>query len=105
MARDHLDAAAGVRLVRASEVEETPPLAGLAQPPYLNQMLRLVTDLDARELLAVCQDVERAAGRERSTKWCSRTLDVDLVRYDFLLCDLPDLTLPHPGLRDRTFWA
>ncbi len=55
--------------------------------------------------LSVCHDVERRGRRRRSTKWCSRTLDLDLVRYGDLLCDLPDLVLPHPGLRDRQFWA
>jgi 7,8-dihydro-6-hydroxymethylpterin-pyrophosphokinase len=27
------------------------------------------------------------------------------VRFDGEMCDRPDLTLPHPGLRDRTFWG
>ena len=28
-----------------------------------------------------------------------------LVRFEGELCDTAELTLPHPGLRDRTFWA
>lgn len=105
MARAELAAAAGVQLVAASGVEETKPLGGLDQPPYLNQMVRVRTMLAARALLSLCHDVERLAGRRRSTKWASRTLDVDLVRFGNLLCDLPDLVLPHPGLRDRPFWT
>ena len=104
-AREHLAALPGVIVVRESSVTETPPLGGLSQPAYLNQMLILETSLDAAELLAACQATERAAGRGRESRWCSRTLDLDLVRYGDLLCDLPDLALPHPGLRDRTFWA
>ncbi|MGH7582471.1 MAG: 2-amino-4-hydroxy-6-hydroxymethyldihydropteridine diphosphokinase, partial [Gemmatimonadales bacterium] len=56
-------------------------------------------------VMAVLHDIERAAGRDRAERWSSRTLDLDLVRYDDLICDLPTLTLPHPGLRDREFWA
>ena len=104
-ARSQIAATAGLSLRRASAVEETAPLDGSDQPAYLNQMLLVETTLSAGALLAVCHTVERLAGRERSQKWAARTLDIDLVRYDSLLCDLPELVLPHPGLRDRPFWA
>ncbi len=103
-ARQELGALAGVVVAAVTPVEETAALAGLAQPPYLNQMVRLVTTLSAGALLAACHEIERRAGRERRRRWASRTLDLDLVRYDDLLCDTADLTLPHTGLRDRTFW-
>ena len=105
LARVSLEGTAGVRVVVAGAVEETLPLGGLEQPAYLNQMLRVDTSLEPRVLLHVCHEIERNAGRERTAKWCSRTLDLDLVRYGDVTCDLPELTLPHPGLRDRTFWA
>jgi 2-amino-4-hydroxy-6-hydroxymethyldihydropteridine diphosphokinase len=98
-------AAAGAVVVAASGVDETAPLGGLEQPSYLNQMLAVDTTLSPDALMKVCQELERARGRERTSRWCSRTLDLDLVRYDDLLCDTPELTLPHPGLRDRSFWA
>jgi 2-amino-4-hydroxy-6-hydroxymethyldihydropteridine diphosphokinase len=104
-ARSELAATAGIALLHASDIEVTAPLGGLDQPEYLNQMLLVETSVDPRALLAICHDIERAAGRERGSRWCSRTLDLDLVRYDDLLCDLPELSLPHPGLRDRIFWA
>jgi 2-amino-4-hydroxy-6-hydroxymethyldihydropteridine diphosphokinase len=103
-ARDGLAMVEGVRVVRATDVEETAPLGGLAQPAYLNQMVQLETTLEARALLSACHELEREAGRARHVHWDSRTLDVDLVRYGTLLCDRPDLRLPHPGLRDRPFW-
>jgi 2-amino-4-hydroxy-6-hydroxymethyldihydropteridine diphosphokinase len=104
-ARAQLAGTPGIRLLAASDPEVTAPLGGLDQPPYLNQMLMIQTTVDARALLDVCQTIERAAGRERGSRWCSRTLDLDVVRYDDLLCDLPELSLPHPGIRDRLFWA
>ena len=94
----------GVQVVRVTDVEETAPLGGLDQPAYLNQMVRLETSLEARVLLSACHALEREAGRARHVHWGSRTLDVDLVRYGTMLCDRPDLRLPHPGLRDRPFW-
>ena len=85
--------------------EETAPLGGMAQPTYLNQMVLLDTRLAPLVLLAACHRIEEQAGRTRSDAWASRTLDLDVVRYADLLCDTPTLVLPHPGLRDRLFWA
>ncbi len=95
----------GILIERATALRSTAPLGGLDQPPYLNRMFLLVTTRGAPELLAVLHGIERDAGRERDVRWESRTLDLDLVRYDDLLCDTPTLVLPHPGLRDRIFWA
>ena len=93
-------------LLRAETVpEETPPLGGLDQPCYLNQMVLLETALGPAELLHACHRIEALAGRVRREAWSSRTLDLDLVRHGDTLCDTPTLVLPHPGLRDRLFWA
>lgn len=105
LARKALAETSGIRALTAGDVEETAPLGGLDQPPYLNQMLLVDTTIEPHSLLHVCHDIERAAGRQRPSKWSSRTLDLDLVRYGDVLCDLPELSLPHPGLRDRSFWA
>jgi 2-amino-4-hydroxy-6-hydroxymethyldihydropteridine diphosphokinase len=105
LARTMLAATPGVRTLTAGAVEETAPLGGVDLPAYLNQMLLIDTTIEPRTLLHRCHDVERAAGRQRPSRWSSRTLDLDLVRYGDLLCDLPELNLPHSGLRDRSFWA
>lgn len=105
LARQRLGELADTSVVRASSVEETAPLGGLEQPTYLNQMVLLETQQTAVELLEACHSIEREAGRTRDTSWCSRTLDLDIVYFGDLVCDLPDLVLPHPGLRDRSFWA
>ena len=104
-ARAQLAGTACVRLLRATDVEETLPLGGLDQPAFLNQMLLIESAIEPGRLLGICHAIEIAAGRERTARWSSRTLDLDLVRYGDLLCDLPGLNLPHPGLRDRVFWA
>ena len=62
-ARDAIARLPGTRLVAASAVEETAPLGDAPQPPYLNQMVLLETDLDPRPLLAALQAIEHARGR------------------------------------------
>jgi 2-amino-4-hydroxy-6-hydroxymethyldihydropteridine diphosphokinase len=103
-ARDALTRLPGTTLVAASAVEETSPLAGMAQPPYLNQMVLLETRLTPRELLAACQAIERAEGRVRAERWGPRTLDLDIVRYGQRRVSEPDLIIPHPELPNRDFW-
>lgn len=103
-ARDRIAALPRSRLLALSAVEETPPLGGRAQPPYLNQMAAIATDLAPRELLAALHAIETARGRTREARWASRTLDLDVVAYDGVESDDPDLTLPHPGLTTRDFW-
>lgn len=105
LARERLAGLAGTRIVVCSDIDETEPLGGLPQPRYLNQVALLETTASAVELLAACQAIEWEAGRRRDTPWCSRTLDLDLIYFGDVLCDTPELVLPHPGLRDRTFWA
>jgi 2-amino-4-hydroxy-6-hydroxymethyldihydropteridine diphosphokinase len=103
-ARAALAALPGTRLAAASAVEETVPLAGMDQPPYLNQMVLLETALEPRALLAACQAIERSRGRARAGRWGPRTLDLDIVRYGHRRIADPDLIIPHPGLSDRDFW-
>ncbi len=94
----------GTRLLAATAVEETAPLGGMVQPPYLNQMLLLETRLDPRALLEACQTIERSLGRVRGERWGARTLDVDLVAFGQRRVEEPDLIIPHPELSNRDFW-
>jgi 2-amino-4-hydroxy-6-hydroxymethyldihydropteridine diphosphokinase len=94
----------GTRVVAASAIEETAPLAGMAQPPYLNQMVLLETDLDPHRLLEALQRIEQARGRVRSARWGSRTLDLDIVAFGDRRIQDPDLVVPHPELPHRDFW-
>ncbi len=103
-ARDRLGTLPTTRLVSASAVEETAPLGGPPQGPYLNQMVLLETELAPRVLLEATQAIESAAGRERSVRWAPRTLDIDLVRFGNRDVRDSDLIIPHPELPRRTFW-
>lgn len=103
-ARERLAALPGTSLLASSGIDETAPLGGRSQPAYLNQMVLLETTLPPRELLDACHTIEETAGRVRRERWESRTLDIDLVRYDGVEAHEPGLTLPHPALGERPFW-
>ncbi len=92
------------RVLAVSRIDETAPLGGADQPPYLNQMALVETRLSPRELLQACRAIEEAAGRIRTERWGPRTVDLDLVRFGNRTIEEPDLVIPHPGLPHREFW-
>jgi len=87
-----------------SRVFETPPIGYVEQGAFLNMVVRLHTDLDARALLEVCRERETAAQRVRIVHWGPRTLDVDLLWVDGeTVDDPPELLVPHPAMFERSF--
>jgi len=94
---------AGVRVVRASGVIETAPLALMQQPNYLNCVAELDTSLDPRELLWQFMHIEDEMGRARGEKWSPRLIDIDLLLYANKVIHDADLCVPHPQMHLRTF--
>jgi 2-amino-4-hydroxy-6-hydroxymethyldihydropteridine diphosphokinase len=90
-------------VVAVSPVYETDPVGGPEQGPYLNLVVELDTEDDARSLLARCASLEAAAGRVREERWGPRTLDVDVLWVEGARVDEPDLQVPHPRLWQRRF--
>lgn len=86
-----------------SPVYETDPVGGPDQTRFLNIVVELLTDVSARELLAVCHRLESAAERVRIERWGPRTLDVDILWIDGETVDEPDLQIPHPRMNVRRF--
>lgn len=94
-----------IRLTARSSDYKTPPWGVADQPPFINLCIAVETTLAPPALLARIQDVERAFGRDRSheRRWGPRALDIDILRYDDLALETPDLTLPHPRMFERAF--
>jgi 2-amino-4-hydroxy-6-hydroxymethyldihydropteridine diphosphokinase len=83
----------------------TPPWGEEDQPPFINACIEIETSLDPHALLFSLHKVEKKFGRDRDneTRWGPRTLDLDLIAYDDIRLDKPELTLPHPRLFERAF--
>jgi 2-amino-4-hydroxy-6-hydroxymethyldihydropteridine diphosphokinase len=94
-----------VRLSARSSDYLTPPWGVEDQPAFVNLCIAVETALTPRMLLERAQAVERALGRERGKerRWGPRPIDIDLIAYDDLTVDEPDLKLPHPHLFERAF--
>ncbi|MFM7270898.1 MAG: 2-amino-4-hydroxy-6-hydroxymethyldihydropteridine diphosphokinase [Actinomycetes bacterium] len=100
---DALIADPRVEVLAVSAVYETDPVGGPVQDDFLNAVVAIETDLDPHALLALAQDLERAAHRVRREHWGPRTLDVDLLLLGDLRISTPDLEVPHPRMWERAF--
>ncbi len=78
---------------------------GPPQPRYWNMAAVVEFSGSALELLDLCQDIEANAGRRRdpNDQWGPRTLDLDLLLAQGLVCCGPRLDLPHPRFHERLF--
>jgi 2-amino-4-hydroxy-6-hydroxymethyldihydropteridine diphosphokinase len=76
-----------------SNLYETLPVGGPEQGNYLN----------AEEFLLKLLLIELNLGRERTTNWGPRTIDLDLIWFDNQKVESENLTLPHPRAHERCF--
>lgn len=92
-------------LVARSSDYETPPWGDEQQAPFINACIEIGTSLDPHALLFTLHKVEKKFGRDRAheRRWGPRTLDLDILAYDDVTIDKPELTLPHPRLFERAF--
>lgn len=76
---------------------------GPPQPDYLNGAAILQVEMTPQALLAALLAIESKFGRIRTQHWGARSLDLDLLLYDDLILDTPELQIPHPRMCDRAF--
>ncbi|MER8104789.1 2-amino-4-hydroxy-6-hydroxymethyldihydropteridine diphosphokinase [Kitasatospora sp. NPDC086801] len=94
----------GLKIKAVSAVYETEAVGGPGeQPNYYNAVVVLRTSLPPRDLLERGNAIEDAFGRVRTVHWGPRTLDVDILAYEGVLSDDPQLLLPHPRSHERAF--
>ena len=86
-----------------SPVYETEPAYRTDQPRFYNQCGAARTALSSQDALAHLARVEAALGRTRDERYGPRLIDLDLLFFDDLVLDTPELTLPHPLLHERAF--
>lgn len=103
MAVKRLDERMDCQVKKVSDYLVTEPYGGVEQDDFLNGALELRTMLDPQELLEALHEIEQEANRVREIHWGPRTLDLDILLYDDLVLDTPDLHIPHIELHKRDF--
>ena len=91
---------------RQSVFYETEPWGFDSPHRFLNACVCCTTVLTPRQLLAATQDIERRLGRTHKSEdgvYHDRVIDIDILLYDDLHIDEPDLKIPHPLMHERDF--
>jgi 2-amino-4-hydroxy-6-hydroxymethyldihydropteridine diphosphokinase len=96
-------AGADLRILSRSHVYETPAWGYEDQPAFLNMAVKAETNLSPADLLAHLKTLEKDLGRLPNFRWGPRQIDIDILLYDDLILDTPELVIPHPRLHERAF--
>ena len=94
------------RVTRQSSFLETDPWGFESQNKFVNAVILCETTKSPREVLVLTQQIERDMGRRKksvSGTYTDRTIDIDILLYDDLTVDEPDLQIPHPLMHQRDF--
>ena len=100
------------QVVRQSSFIETEPWGFDSPNRFLNAVILCETTKSPREVLCLTQQIERDMGRKKKTtlnaqcstpNYADRPIDIDILLYDDLVVDEPDLKIPHPLMHERDF--
>ncbi len=105
-------------VVRQSSFIETEPWGFQSEHQFMNAAILCETDKTPREVLQLTQQIEKEMGRKKKTPpsslltppstlhpphYSDRPIDIDILLYDDLTVDEPDLKIPHPLMLERDF--
>jgi len=98
----HIREKAGI-IQQTSSIYETAPWGVTDQPFFLNQSVRIKTNLSPMDLLHTLQAIEKKIGRTNNKKWNSRLIDIDIIFYNKQIIQSDELIIPHPYFHLRRF--
>lgn len=93
-------------VIKQSSLHETEPWGFYSPNYFINACVCCETSLSPRDLLSITQNIEKAIGRTGKSvdgHYSDRVIDIDILLYDDLHVDEPDLKIPHPLMRERDF--
>lgn len=102
-ALDELDTIPESKLLACSSLYRSAPVGKINQPDFINAVVEIETKLSPHGLLKILLEIEQNHGRVRGLPNDPRTLDLDILMYDELVCNEGDLILPHPRMHERAF--
>lgn len=91
---------------RVSSLYETEPWGFSSDNMFVNAAVCVSTQLTPRALLEATQAIERDMGRTAKSvngQYHDRTIDIDILLYDNIKVDEPDLKIPHQLMNERDF--
>lgn len=93
----------GIITERKSAIYESPAWGIEDQPGFLNMAIEVRTVLSPIDLLTAIKKVEKNLGRIERERWGPREIDIDILLFEGAHMNTKQLTIPHPGLPERSF--
>ena len=90
-------------IASVSSFYETEPVGVTEQPWFLNCAVGLETERTHQQLMSAALGIEREMGRHRTQTKGPRTIDIDILLFGNTVLSSPELTIPHPAMRERRF--
>jgi 2-amino-4-hydroxy-6-hydroxymethyldihydropteridine diphosphokinase len=90
-------------LILKSNLYATAAWGNTSQPDFLNQVIKVATQLDATETLKEILSIEKNMGRIRTVKNAPRTIDIDILFFNNEIINRSDLIVPHSEIQNRRF--
>lgn len=90
------------RVTRQSSLYESEP-HGKARKWFINGVVEIATEIDAKALLKQLQRIETEMGRKKTKTTVSRVIDLDILLFDAQVIETRTLKVPHPELPNRRF--
>jgi 2-amino-4-hydroxy-6-hydroxymethyldihydropteridine diphosphokinase len=109
-------------VLRESSLIETEPWGFESENKFLNGVILVETELTPRQILNAVKAIEWDMGRrppgkstiyslqskskvkrKSNSRYTDRPIDIDILLYDDLTIDEPDLKIPHPLMHQRDF--
>ena len=107
-------------IVRRSAFYYSEPWGFESSHPFVNTVILVETPLSPKQLLRRTQQIERRLGKTRRhatdrkiiqhstfniqhSSYHDRPIDIDILLYDDLVIDTPELKIPHPLMQERDF--
>lgn len=91
------------KLLARSSFFKTQPIGYTLQDWFVNGVIKIGTDLDHLSLLSSLKSIERRLGRLETFRWGPRIIDLDLLFFDDISAETPELKVPHPRVQERQF--
>jgi 2-amino-4-hydroxy-6-hydroxymethyldihydropteridine diphosphokinase len=94
---------AGGEIRHASSLYETAAWGKTDQPDFLNQALEVATLQEAPDWMETLLGIEKTMGRQRTARYGSRNIDIDILFFNNSIIRMPQLIIPHPEIQNRRF--
>ena len=100
-----LSAVNDISIVTTSSFYESEPWQMNSENWFVNAIIQISTTLSPENLLLECQRIEYQLGRKRDLAkgYTDRTIDIDILFYDNIILNTPELTIPHKLFHRRAF--